>query len=50
MKEIFEQARKARILVVDDNPADVVLVENILEQGGYSNVHSTTDPCAVQGL
>jgi putative two-component system response regulator len=33
----------ARILVVDDERVNVVLLERILEQDGYTNVKSTTD-------
>ncbi len=33
----------ARILVVDDERVNVVLLERILEQHGYGNVRSTTD-------
>jgi putative two-component system response regulator len=33
----------ARILVVDDERVNVVLLERILEQDGYRNVRSTTD-------
>jgi putative two-component system response regulator len=35
--------RDARILVVDDERVNVVLLERILEQDGYRNVRSTTD-------
>lgn len=34
----------ARIVVVDDEPANVRLVERILEPVGYSNVVTSTDP------
>ena len=34
--------RDARILVVDDERVNVVLLERILEQDGYTNVRSTT--------
>jgi putative two-component system response regulator len=33
----------ARILVVDDERVNVVLLERILEQDGYRNLRSTTD-------
>jgi putative two-component system response regulator len=33
----------ARILVVDDERVNVILLERILEQDGYRNVKSTTD-------
>ena len=50
MNEIIEETLKARILVVDDNPTNVVLLERILAGEGYTNVSSTTDPCTVQKL
>jgi len=34
---------EARILIVDDEPANVRLLEIILQQAGYRNVYSTTD-------
>jgi putative two-component system response regulator len=41
---------QARILVVDDEEANVQLLERILEGAGYRHVRSTTDPEAVIGL
>ena len=35
--------KDARILVVDDERVNVVLLERILEQDGYTNVRSTTN-------
>jgi two-component system NtrC family sensor kinase len=35
--------REARILVVDDEPTNVLLIERLLEQTGYAHVVSTTD-------
>ena len=40
-KEII---RQSRILIVDDEPANVLLLERILQQGGYTNLNKTTDP------
>jgi putative two-component system response regulator len=40
----------ARILVVDDEEANVQLLERILEMAGYHNVVSTTDPRRVLDL
>ncbi|MFW5947357.1 MAG: response regulator, partial [Gemmatimonadota bacterium] len=34
----------ATILIVDDEPANVRLVERILEREGFRNIESTTDP------
>jgi putative two-component system response regulator len=36
--------RGADVLVVDDEPANVALVESILERNGFTRVRSTTDP------
>ncbi|HXI41383.1 MAG TPA: response regulator [Bryobacteraceae bacterium] len=40
-KEII---RSSRILIVDDQPANVLLLERILQTGGYTNLSKTTDP------
>ena len=40
----------ARILVVDDERVNVVLLERILEQDGYRNVKSVTDPAEAATL
>ena len=40
-KEII---RGSRILIVDDEPANVLLLERILQQGGYTNLSKTNDP------
>jgi serine phosphatase RsbU (regulator of sigma subunit) len=37
----------AKILVVDDKDANVLLIEGMLRVAGYTSVHSTTDPKAV---
>lgn len=37
----------ARILIVDDELANVRLLERLLERGGYTNLKSTTDPSQV---
>ena len=37
----------ARILIVDDQDANVKLLDQLLLEVGYSNVSSTTNPCAV---
>lgn len=33
-----------KILVVDDQPANVLLIRSILERSGYTNVHGENDP------
>ena len=39
-----------RILIVDDQPPNVVLLERLLSQGGYTQIASTTDPREVTRL
>lgn len=38
---------KARVLIVDDQPANVQLLEDLLSQAGYTSVTSTTEPTQV---
>jgi PAS domain S-box-containing protein len=40
----------ARILIVDDQEANVMLLEGMMEQAGYTDVTSTTDPHQVKPL
>ena len=42
--------RRARILVVDDEPVNVQLLEYLLKTTGYENVFSTNDPRQVVSL
>jgi putative two-component system response regulator len=42
--------QEARILIVDDQPANVALLEKLLARTGYRHVQSTTDPRIVAGL
>lgn len=42
--------RKSRILVVDDEPANVTILRRILTQEGYHDVTCVTDPREVPGL
>lgn len=44
------QIYDARVLIVDDKPANVALLEAILTGEGYTNVQSVTDPRLVQDL
>jgi putative two-component system response regulator len=39
-----------RVLIVDDNPADVAKVEQVLAEAGYTDVISTLDPTAVPAI
>jgi len=41
---------QAKILIVDDKPANVALLTKLLGDAGYSAVMSTTDPTVVQAL
>jgi putative two-component system response regulator len=47
---VTQPARSERILVVDDEPANVAMLEDLLELAGYANVHSTTDPTQVEAI
>ncbi len=40
----------ARILIVDDNPGNVTLLQRMLSSVGYNSILSTTDPREVMGL
>lgn len=40
----------ARIVIVDDQPANVSLLERLLRQTGYADVHGTTDSRLVIGM
>jgi PAS domain S-box-containing protein len=42
--------RNSRILVVDDQPVNVELLEQMLKHEGYTRVTSTTNPCEVCAL
>lgn len=41
---------ESRILIVDDQEANVRLLELILRRAGYKNLHMTTDPRTVEAL
>lgn len=45
-----KQLKRSHILVVDDNPANVLLLEALLNQAEYINISSTTDPTEVAAL
>lgn len=42
--------KAAKILIVDDQPANVTLIEKMLDIDGYINVLSTTDPTQVESI
>jgi signal transduction histidine kinase len=43
MSNLDEKYQNASLLIVDDNPANVALLEKMLKRAGYLNVESTTD-------
>ncbi len=45
-----EEIKQSNILIVDDNTANVALLEDILENAGYDEFTSTTDPRTVLPL
>ena len=47
---IEQHIHRARILIVDDEPANVRLLERVLESAGYTNFVSTTDARQVEDL
>jgi len=42
--------KAAKILIVDDQPANVTLIEKMLDIDGYQNVISTTDPTQAETM
>jgi len=50
MNAALDKALSANILIVDDKPDNVSLLEMMLSFSGYTNVQSTTDPREVEGL
>lgn len=36
--------KDARILIIDDQPANIAVLEDLLETQGYTNISATTDP------
>lgn len=42
--------QEGKILIVDDNPVNVAIIEKILRQGGYHRIDSTIDPASVRAL
>ena len=47
---IEQHILSARILIVDDEPANVRLIERVLQHAGYSNIVSTSDARQVEAL
>ncbi|MBL4692292.1 MAG: response regulator, partial [Magnetovibrio sp.] len=50
MKDVMDEVKKAKILIVDDKAVNVRLLEMMLSFGGFTNVLSTTDSRDVEGL
>ncbi len=50
MTSALADIHDAKILVVDDNPSNVALLEAVLEEEEYENIFSTTDPFQVLPL
>ncbi|HEY9079169.1 HD domain-containing phosphohydrolase [Magnetovibrio sp.] len=50
MPDVQENILKARILVVDDNLTNVVLLQKLLEAEGYEHVEGVTDSRVVVGM
>jgi putative two-component system response regulator len=48
--EVASGLNALRILLVDDQEVNLVLLRRTLERAGYTRVQSTTDPTAVPGL
>ena len=48
--QLQQQLYSARILIVDDEPANVRLLERVLESAGYTDIVSTTDARQVKTL
>ena len=42
--------KNANILIVDDNEANIDIIEGLLDFQGYTNVKTTTDPRHIEGL
>ena len=47
---IKEQVYQSKILIVDDNPVNINLLEQILRVKGYAHIDSSSDPTKVISL
>ena len=45
-----QQCQNARILIVDDQMTNLMLLESILQNAGYKHIHTTQDPTQVVNL
>lgn len=50
MNDLFDSVRNANILIVDDRPGNVALLQAVLKESGYQNIHTTTDSREVVDL
>ena len=50
MTATVETLTRARILIVDDEPANVLLLQRLLERAGYTNLVTTTESAQVVAL
>jgi putative two-component system response regulator len=50
MNTVEQEILNAKILVVDDNPTNVALLEGLLEEDGYTHIYATTDSREVCAL
>jgi len=48
--DITDEIFQANILIIDDEPINVLLLKKILEREGYKNIHGTSNPCEVDVL
>ena len=49
-REVTDEAKTAKILIVEDDPDNVHLLELLFETSGYANVHATSDARNVASL
>ncbi|TCS64360.1 HD-GYP domain-containing protein [Varunaivibrio sulfuroxidans] len=50
MTNIPAHILNAKLLIVDDNASNVMLLSKLLENRGYTNIHGVTDPREVEAL
>jgi putative two-component system response regulator len=50
MKDLEQEIKDAKILIVDDNYVNVVLLQGILHENNYTNIHATTNSLEVRDL
>ncbi|NOQ65582.1 MAG: response regulator [Methyloprofundus sp.] len=48
--DINKAVYQAKLLIIDDEPINIKLLEKILQRKGYINIHSTTEPKKVEAL